>query len=71
MLRFGSKADTGGEGIVDQEDVRLYASYRFWHCWHTQALLRYTGCDFEVFGTGDDAEPGASQAPFMEEEDRR
>jgi hypothetical protein len=56
--------------MVDQEEVRLHASYRSWHCWRTKALLRYTVCDFGVSGT-DDAEPGASQTPFMEVEDRR
>jgi len=52
---------------------RLCASYRYWHFWPTIALLRYTrGSNLDVFlGITYEAEGGASQTPFMEEEDRR
>ena len=56
---------------MDQEQVRIYARHRSWRCWRTIPLLRHRGCDFDVFGTSDDAERDAWLAHFMEGEDRR
>ena len=58
--------------MMDQEVVLVYASDRYWHRWRTKALLRHRGSNLNVFlGVTYDAEGGARQTPFMEEEDRR
>jgi hypothetical protein len=56
--------------MMDQNEVRIYGSNRYWHCWRTISLLKHSGRSLDVLGTSDDADPGAWLAHFMEE-DRR